>query len=393
MAQLQKDLGCTMRIAFWSTSYFKSFGGAERIVNDILRHLSVLNIELFLIADKIRKGQLNNCYFEPLPVKVRVYQNTFPNPLLFQNQPVVFVFKLLIYIKASSQLAFFFLRNKIDIVHLHLVNIDVLLLVLYKYIFNYRLVITFTGVEIVLAERGFLSRLKMSIALKHADRVTAVSMDICRSLKKKFAFPDAIYIRNGINFRQINRIAAQNSISIRKDSFIYCGRLHPVKRISFMIDAFHGCLKAGCRNQLYIVGDGEEMGKAKDLIEQYAIEDRIILMGALDHSNAIQVMSQGKCLLLSSWSEGCPLVVLEAMALGKLVIAPDVGGLKDIVSHGENGYLYPVNRKEIFSELIMMVEGNPAIAAKMGAKAKVMISRKVDLSDTIQKYLSVYKSI
>lgn len=206
-----------LKLAFWSTSYFRGFGGAEKIVNDMLHSLkNTAGIQLYLITEKIKHAQVNNDYFPPLPDQVQIYQNTFTNPLMVQHNPVFFLFRLLKYFKASIQLAFFFRHHKIDIIHLHMVNIDVLLLILYKYLFRYRLVITFTGMEMVLAESGFLSRWKMKAALHHADRVSTVSRDICRQLKQKFAYQLARYIPNGIDVKDVRAIAAPGCPVSRK---------------------------------------------------------------------------------------------------------------------------------------------------------------------------------
>ncbi len=75
-----------MRLALWSTSYFKGFGGAEKVVNDLLIHFSKLGIESFLFTNRLNKKQENSEFFEPLNSKVKIYQNTFPNPLLFTNR-------------------------------------------------------------------------------------------------------------------------------------------------------------------------------------------------------------------------------------------------------------------------------------------------------------------
>ena len=381
-----------MRLALWSTSYFKGFGGAEKVVNDLLIHFSQLGIESFLITNRLNKKQKNSKFFEPLNPKVKIYQNTFPNPLLFTNRPLVFIFKIFQYLKASIQFGFFLHKNRIEVIHLHLVNIDVLLLVLYKYLFKYRLVITFTGMESEIARLSNISRIKIKIALKFTDCVTAVSKDICDKLKKNYLYPNTLYIQNGVNSGKIRKSVAQCTMRIKKDNFVYCGRLIPVKRVCFLIEAFNECLKRGCRKDLYIIGDGEDESKIKDLIKVYGIEDRVTTLGALTHSQALGVINQCMCLLLSSLSEGCPLVVLEAMALGKTVIAPDVGGLKDIVIHGENGYLFPVDSQDIFCDLIMMIADNKKKASLMGLNGIKTISSKFDFDKVVKEYLNIYKS-
>ena len=238
-----------MRLALWSTSYLSGFGGAEKIVNDLLNHYSKFDIESFLITNGTKGKQGKNKYFEPLDPRVKIYNNTFPNPLLSINNPAVFFYKIFQYFKASIQLACFLQKNKIEVIHLHLVNIDVFLLVFYKFLFKYRLVITFTGLENELAQSSNISRLKINIALKFADCATAVSKDICNKLKINFFYLCAIYIQNGVNVNKIKKSACLSTIKIKNDNFVYSGRLSPIKRVCFLVEAFNECLKRGCRKK------------------------------------------------------------------------------------------------------------------------------------------------
>ena len=382
-----------MKIAFWSTSYFRGFGGAEKIVNDMLHSLNPAEFKLFLITERIDKGQVNNHFFRPLPAAVEIYQNTFTNPLLALHHPLLFLIRLLKYLKAALQLGLFFWSKRIDVIHLHMVNIDVLLLILYKYLFRYRLVITFTGMEILLADAGVLSKWKMKAALHHADRVTTVSRDIGRQLAQKFNYPNSHYIRNGIDIKAIETIAGQPSADVEAGSFIFCGRLHPVKRITFLIDAYHGCIKAGCGNKLYIIGDGEEREKARERIEAYGIADRVILMGARDHQATMRMMAGGGCLLLSSSSEGNPVVILEAMALGLPVIAPDVGGIGEMISHDVNGFCYPANNQSQFREFILKLAMHPALAQQMGRNAREAVLQNFSHRHMMDQYVDIYRSL
>ncbi len=381
-----------LKIAFWSSSYFRGFGGAEKIVNDILLSPKMAVFKRHLIAERVQQSQANSHFFRPLPPGVSIYQNTFCNPLLARNHPLLFLIRLLKYFKAAIQLGFFFRREKIDIVHLHMVNIDVLLLIFYKHIFKYRLVITFTGMEIALAEDGAMSRWKMRKALKYADRISTVSQDIQAQLAKQFAYPDAHYICNGIDIDSLN-VNQTGQREIEDGSFIFCGRLHPVKRIPYLIDVFHDCIRAGCRKKLYIIGDGADMGNARERIHKYDIGKQVILLGAKPHQETVAILAQGGCLLLSSASEGNPIVVLEAMALAKPVIAPTVGGLVEMITHGEDGFLYAPADKKAFRDYILTLSANNDLAKKMGCNARQKIAANFSHEQMIDSFMEIYNSL
>lgn len=382
-----------MRIALWSTGYFKGFGGAEKVVNDILNHLDLPDAQLFLIGDQAKHNPAGNEFFSPLPAKVYIYQNTFPNPLLSKSNPLVFIWKILLYLKASIQLAYFLRRHKVQIIHLHLVNIDVLLLIFYKLIFSYKLILTFAGMELLLARNSAISRFKLRMALKYADRVTVVSKEIGKSLEKNYHFSQSIYIPNGIEEESGPEINGTIQKKIRKGSYLFCGRLHPVKRLPFLIEAFRAALDQGLDNYLYIAGDGTEKERIHKLIKKYQLQKRVVLTGSLRHEEVIKAMGDCKALLLSSRSEGCPMVVLEAMSMGKTVVASNVGDLSNIISHNVDGLLYPAHRRDLLTKAILQIENSPAQATEMGRNAAQKIAEHFSLRNMVGKYEGIYQEL
>jgi L-malate glycosyltransferase len=381
-----------MRLAIWNTNYFRGFGGAEKAVTNLVNCFSQLGIETFLIANRFAKNQTCNQFFEPLHPSVKTYQNSFPNPWDFTDRPFRFMVKLLQYLKAATQFAFFLRRNNIQIIHLHYVSWDILFLALCKRLFGYRLVVTFRAGEDSIAKQVRLSKLKIRIALKLADRVSAVSKELCGTIEQRYSFSSIIYIPNAVNAEQIQRSAIPCT-AIKPGNFLFCGRFTAQKRVDFLIDAFHECTKRGCQQDLYLVGDGEDMGKIASLIASYGMKNRIIVLGALPHRQTLGAIRQSGCLLLTSLFEGIPQVVLEAMALKKPVIVSDVGGLRDIVAHGESGYLYPADRQDILCDWIMHIAENKAKAAELGAKGFEILSAKYDLDRIVESYLKLYSSL
>ena len=382
-----------MRLALWCTSYFSGFGGAEKVVNDLLNRFAARGIETSLIAGKTEHSHSHNPHYAPLDRKVRVYQNTFLNPFDYLRRPHVFIWRFFQYLTAALQVGFFLRKNKIDLVHLHFVSFDVVLLILYKYLLGYKLLVTFAGSDVHLAAKNNLAGLKVRLALRHADCVTAVSTDLCAGLVALFKGANPLYIPNGVHREQLQKLAASCSSPIDGDHLIYCGRLTPVKRLSFLIEAFYQCLRRGCDRNLYIIGDGEDAPRIKALIASHGLQDRIIALGALPHEQVVNAISRSRCLLLSSANEGCPMVVLESLTLGRPVIAPDVGGLKDVLIHGENGYLYPVGRQDLFCDSIMKVVSDRALAAGLGARGPGSLEGKFESDTVTDHYWQIYESM
>lgn len=370
----------------------KGAGGAEKIVYDLLNHWDGLGLSTFLIADKPDFERVDTPCFSPLRPGVTIYQDTFPNPLLHTASPLIFCRKIFQYLKAAIGFGWFVHRHQIQVIHLHLVNIDVLLLVLYKWLFDYRLVITFTGQELELAQRSRLSRFKLALALRAADTATAVSEDICARLRRVLDTPVQC-VHNGVKITEINAIVGNKRVEVEDDHFVYCGRLTPVKRVPFLLRAFHECLRRGCPKNLYLVGEGEDVASVIRLIRQLGLDKRVFLVGALPHADTMEIIRRSRCLVLVSASEGLPMVILEAMALGKPVIASHVGGIPEIVVHGENGWLFPSDSPESLCDLMMVMAQDNDLAARMGEQAAQTITRSFRFETMAQRYLRIYQDL
>jgi len=382
-----------LRIALWNTGYRQGLGGSEKMANVLASRLHQVGLDTMLIANGEPGREAHNPYFPALPEAVEIYVDTFPNPLLSSRHPIGFIASLWRYAGAALRLRFFLRRRKPDLVHLRFVNIDVFPLVLYKYLFDYRLIVTFVGTDIAVAQRSRVARLKVQIAMRYADAITAVSQQIADSLNSHGGRKKAVCIPNGVDSAEVQTSASRNLPAVAADHFVYCGRLHPVKRVPLLVDIFKRCIDAGCDRNLYIVGDGGEREAVTSLIAHHRLGDRIVMLGALRHCEALAVIARARCLLLASSDEGCPNVVLEAMALGIPVIAPCVGGVPELVTHGETGYLFPPDDPQAAREYILCVARVPHHARMLGQRGNDVVQQRFTLDAMVGKYLELYQQL
>jgi glycosyltransferase involved in cell wall biosynthesis len=381
-----------MRIALWSTGYCRGFGGTEQMVNALLRCLSLQGLKTILIADGDRRNTMRNLYFAALPDEVEAHVDTFPNPLLCRR-PAAFIASLFRYVGGAFRLMGFLRRNTPDIVHLHLVSLDVFLLVLYKYLFKYRLVITFRGGDLSVAQQSRMARLKVRIGLRYADAVTSVSQHMTNCLRDQPGGRKVVCIPNGVDQAELRQAAQEVAPVIPPDHFVFGGRLHPDKRVPWLVEIFKACIEAGCDRNLYIIGDGEEREAIVRYISRHGLAERVILMGAMSRQRVLSAISHARCLLLASSDEGCPNVVLEAMGLGVPVIAASVGGVPELVAHGETGYLFPPDDPPSAKKYILRLASDQPHARTMGQRGTEVAREKFDLAATVGHYLELYRSV
>ncbi len=143
------------------------------------------------------------------------------------------------------------------------------------------------------------------------------------------------------------------------------GRLAPIKNHSLFLDVIETLAKKGVKARYFIVGDGQEKAsiqqRANALQETYGI--RIELTSWIKD---IATFNAGMDILcLSSDNEGTPVSLIEAQASGIPVISTDVGGVRDIVSEGETGFIVPKKEVEPFAEKLQLLIENKEIRQKM----------------------------
>jgi colanic acid/amylovoran biosynthesis glycosyltransferase len=127
------------------------------------------------------------------------------------------------------------------------------------------------------------------------------------------------------------------------------GRLHPVKDHVFLLQACYLLREAGLQFRCLIVGEGPERRKLEFLIHEFKIEDIVTLVGHVPHHEISEYYRQADLVVLTSRSEGIPLVLMEAMAHERIVLAPAITGIPELVIDGKTGFLYQPGALEEFA--------------------------------------------
>jgi glycosyltransferase involved in cell wall biosynthesis len=118
------------------------------------------------------------------------------------------------------------------------------------------------------------------------------------------------------------------------------GRLHAVKNHAFLVKACAALREEGLEFVCLIAGEGPERKALQLLIDSLHLEDRALLVGHVDRAELSNCYQDADVVALTSISEGIPVALMEAMAHRKLVIAPAITGIPELVKHGTNGFLY-----------------------------------------------------
>jgi teichuronic acid biosynthesis glycosyltransferase TuaC len=200
---------------------------------------------------------------------------------------------------------------------------------------NIPVVITARGTDINLFSQMPLIRPMIRYTLKRASGVIAVS----NALKQRMVdlgieAGKIAVIRNGVDrsiFYPRDRAEARRRLGLASDSriIITVGALVPLKGIDRLIDAMK--LLSNESIKLYVIGEGPERAALEAQIAKHNLTDRVFLIGARPQHKLAEWYSAADLFCLASSREGCPNVVIEAMACGTPVVAADVGGVRELV--------------------------------------------------------------
>ncbi|OIO08044.1 group 1 glycosyl transferase [Candidatus Falkowbacteria bacterium CG23_combo_of_CG06-09_8_20_14_all_41_10] len=162
-----------------------------------------------------------------------------------------------------------------------------------------------------------------------------------------------------------------------EDYLLYYGRLSFEKGINILLEALRLVPNTP---RLKIVGVGPEEDQLKDSVKSLGLEGLVEFLGAKYGSELEEIILSAKAIIIPSvWAENMPFVLLESLALGKAVIASRTGGLPELITSGETGFLFENGNSADLAEKIMAL--NDYNLAQIGSAAQATV---VDL--TLEKH-------
>jgi len=156
----------------------------------------------------------------------------------------------------------------------------------------------------------------------------------------------------------------------RSLTMLAVGRLHAVKDHAFLIRACRLLKDREIHFACVIAGEGLERASIESLIQDLDLRDEVCLVGHVSRPHLNAYYARADLVVLTSRSEGIPLVLMEAMALGKTVLAPAITGIPELVLDGKNGFLYRPGSLEDFVARVELVQHTRSALGPLGRAAR-----------------------
>lgn len=228
-------------------------------------------------------------------------------------------------------------------------------------------------------------------AFEPARRIAAVSDDARRWLLsvRPDLGPKTSTIYNGIQATDAP-VAPVPHDGIR---VLSVGRIEAQKRLDVLLRAFAivGPAHAGVR--LQIAGNGTLLGEIKELARSLGLTDSVEFLGRIELESVPGLLDDATMLVMSSDFEGLPIALLEAARQGRPVVATAVGGVPEVVIHGETGLLVEPNDPYALAKAIGTLLDDPQRAQRLGQAARRRFTAEFSLAACATSYERLYDEV
>jgi colanic acid/amylovoran biosynthesis glycosyltransferase len=170
------------------------------------------------------------------------------------------------------------------------------------------------------------------------------------------------------------------------------GRLSEEKGQLLLVKAAAALAKEGCEFELVLVGDGDLRGQIERLIADNNLAKHITITGYADASRVKKEILAARALILPSFSEGLPIVLMEAMVLGRPVLSTYVAGIPELVIDGKTGWLFPAGSEEALLNAMRNCLDTPQETLKeMGELGRERVLQRHDIDRQVVKLGNLFE--
>jgi N-acetyl-alpha-D-glucosaminyl L-malate synthase BshA len=246
----------------------------------------------------------------------------------------------------ASKMAQVAKMKELDVLHVHYALPHAICAYLAKKMVGdeLKVVTTLHGTDItILGQEAGLHDL-IRLGIEESDAVTAVSNDLIQETMRVLNTTKPIeLVYNFVDKREYfpkpDAALRANYADPDEKIVIHISNFRPVKRVQDVAAIFEQVSKQ-VKAKLLFVGEGPDLPRVRNWVEERGLSDRVLFLGKQEE--VARIISLADVMLLPSEKESFGLVALEAMACGVPTVASHTGGIPELITHGETGYLAPV---------------------------------------------------
>lgn len=364
---------------------YPSYGGSGIVGSELGKELAQRGHTVHFISSALptRLTELNE--------RVRFHEVEMMSYPLFEHQPYT--------LALATKMATVAETERLDLLHVHYAiphSISALLArESLKPQRHLPVITTLHGTDITLvgADRSYLPITRYGIA--QSDGVTAISEYLKRATAETFGLNNVTVIPNFVCATDYQRrsVPALRAELVPNDEplMAHVSNFRPVKRPVDCIEILARVRERGVPARLVMVGDGSERGRAEHRARCLNVAEHCVFVGK--QPRIVDYLSAAELLLLPSEQESFGLAALEAMACEVPVIASRVGGVPEVVTDGETGYLSAVGDVEKMATDAARLLADDDVRREMGRRARASAVGRYSTDLIIPRYIKFYERI
>jgi L-malate glycosyltransferase len=364
---------------------YPTYGGSGIVGSELGKELAARGHTVHFIASSLptRLTELNE--------RVRFHEVEMMSYPLFEHQPYT--------LALATKMATVAEEENLDLLHVHYAIPHSISGILARESLkpNRRLpvITTLHGTDITLvgADRSYLPITRYGIV--QSDGVTAISHYLKNATRETFQFDDIEVIPNFIcqtDYQRHSVQALRKTLAPENEPLlVHVSNFRPVKRPVDCIEILARVLKKGTRTRLVMVGDGSERTNAEHRARCLGISEKCSFVGK--QPKIVDYLSASDVLLLPSEQESFGLAALEAMACEVPVIASRVGGIPEVVTDGETGFLSNVGDVDKMADDAAKILDQMELRIEMGKRARESAVSRYRTDIVIPQYINFYERV
>jgi colanic acid/amylovoran biosynthesis glycosyltransferase len=180
---------------------------------------------------------------------------------------------------------------------------------------------------------------------------------------------------------------------VKKPRLVCVARLAADKGHAGLLEAFAALVKDGVDVDLELLGSGPEEARLQEQIRNLGIGSHVRLYGQVSEEQALEAMSTATAVVLASFMEGLPCVLMEALAMGVPVVAPCVAGIPELVEHGVSGLTFPPGDWASLAKVLRQMLGDAELRSRLAAEGKRRVESEFLVERSLPPLISGFEAL
>ena len=236
-------------------------------------------------------------------------------------------------------------------------------------------------------QSSWFVRKLIHIVICNCDALAFVNSALCSEFRPKYPAKVMFQIPNPIN---LNIYKAPSQNVIRKKQALFLGAISKNKGVFDIVKAIPIVLHKIPDMKFVFCGD-QQIDLLKKEIQNLDLQNAVEVRYWVDFEEKLKLLQTSTVLLLPSYSEGFPIVILEAMACGLPVVSSNVGSIAEAIKDGETGLFITPGNIEMLANRIIELLNNHDLWLKISKKGQIAV-KNYDVNNITRQLLNIYKN-